>query len=50
MSLFLRDLAPAILALVAAAFGLILVWMAVREAHSEPRKARRTKPDPNAAE
>lgn len=53
MNLFLQDLAPAIVALVAAAFGLFLVWLAVRQAHSgrgKPTSSRRRKPDPNPAE
>lgn len=51
MNPFLQDLSPAILALVAAAFGLFLVWLAVRQAHSKPRKrGERAGPDPSAAE
>ena len=53
MSPFLQDLAPAIVGLIAAAFGLFLLWLAVRQAHSGSRKgreSRRARPDPDPAE
>jgi hypothetical protein len=51
MNLTVSDLAPLIVAAIVVPVGLLLVWLAVRQAHSGPRKpARRTKPDPKAAE
>jgi uncharacterized membrane-anchored protein len=53
MNLTVSDLAPLIVAAIVVPFVLLLVWLAVRQAHSEPRKRsrpRRSRPDPNAAE
>lgn len=41
MTLTTADLAPVIVAGVAAAVGLFLVWLSVRQAHSGERKARK---------
>lgn len=50
MSVSVWDLAPAIFGVFAGAVGLILVWLAVRQAHRGTGKAERERPGPDAAE
>ena len=50
MNLSVWDFAPAIVGLIAAAVGLILLWLSVRQAHKGIGKARSGRPDPTAAE
>ena len=53
MNLSIDELAPALIGIFAGALGLFLVWLAVREAHSEPRKrpgSKQSRPDPDPAE
>ena len=53
MNLTVSDLAPLIVAAVVVPVNLVLVWLAVRQAHSGSRKEkapRRSMPDPRPAE